>query len=65
MRREKAGWVRGTLKTHFGGETLFTGPYFGYDFPGVYAPIFDTVAILLVLWLVCLWMYRQKIFIRI
>jgi predicted acyltransferase len=49
------GWVRGTLKTHFG-QDIFTGTY---------GPILDAAAVLFVLWLVCLWMYRQKVFVRI
>jgi heparan-alpha-glucosaminide N-acetyltransferase len=49
------GWVRGTLKTHIG-QNIFTGTY---------GPMIDAFAILLVLWLVCLWMYRKKIFVRI
>jgi predicted acyltransferase len=49
------GWVRGSLKTNFG-QDIFTG---------VYGPIIESVAVLFVLWLVCLWMYRQKVFVRI
>jgi predicted acyltransferase len=49
------GWVRGTLKTHIG-QNIFTGTY---------GPMIDAFAVLLVLWLVCLWMYRKKIFVRI
>lgn len=30
-----------------------------------YGPIFQNAAILLVLWLICLWLYRRKIFLRI
>jgi heparan-alpha-glucosaminide N-acetyltransferase len=56
------GWVRGTLKTHFG-QDIFTGP--PGSFLGTYGPIVDAAAILFVLWLVCLWMYRQKVFVRI
>jgi heparan-alpha-glucosaminide N-acetyltransferase len=56
------GWVRGTLKTHFG-QDIFTGP--PGSFLATYGPIIDAAAILFVLWLVCLWMYRQKVFVRI
>jgi predicted acyltransferase len=49
------GWVRGSLQTHFGQDI----------FDGIYGPIVESVAILFVLWLVCLWMYRQKVFVRI
>jgi predicted acyltransferase len=34
-------------------------------FDGVYGPIVQSVAILFTLWLICLWLYRRKIFIRI
>ena len=52
-------WVSSTLKCHLGQNLFdrFGGP--------VYAPIAQSVAFLLVLWLVSVWMYRQKIFIRI
>ncbi|HKI32446.1 MAG TPA: hypothetical protein VKA46_11300 [Gemmataceae bacterium] len=56
------GWVRGTLKTNFG-QDIFSGP--PGSFLGTYGPIVDAVAVLFVLWVVCLWMYRQKVFVRI
>lgn len=34
-------------------------------FEGLYGPIVRSAAVLLVLWLICLWMYRRKIFIKI
>jgi heparan-alpha-glucosaminide N-acetyltransferase len=34
-------------------------------FGGPYGPAFQSAAVLFVLWLVCLWMYRQKIFVKI
>ncbi len=50
--------VQGTLKTHLGSGAI--------DFAGhVYAPIFEALAITLIQWLICLWMYRRKIFLRI
>ena len=49
------GWTRRTLETHFGANL----------FSGVYWPIFAAAAVLFVCWLVCLWMYRRKIFRRI
>lgn len=49
-------WITRTLKTHLGGEELFAGPY---------GPLWQSAAILLCLWLVCLWLYRQRIFVRI
>jgi predicted acyltransferase len=52
------GWVRGSLKTNFG-QDIFN------IFSATYGPIVESVAVLFVLWLVCLWMYRQKVFVRI
>lgn len=52
-------WVRDTLKCHLG-QDIFDR--FGGT---VYAPIAQSVAFLLVVWLAAFWMYRQKIFIRI
>lgn len=34
-------------------------------FGGVYGPLFEKLSILFIFWLVCVWLYRQKIFIRI
>jgi predicted acyltransferase len=36
-----------------------------YAFAGLYGPVVDATAILLVLWLVCFWMYRRGVFIRL
>jgi predicted acyltransferase len=49
------GWVGQTLVIHLGPE------WFG----GMYGPVVKSAAILFILWLVCLWMYRRKIFLRI
>jgi predicted acyltransferase len=49
------GWVAGSFKTHFGPGV----------FGGWYAPIVESVVVLGVLWLACLWMYWRKVFIRI
>lgn len=48
-------WVTGVLKTHLGANL----------FSGVYAPIWRDSLTLLVFWLICWWMYRRKIFLRI
>lgn len=48
-------WIVQTLKTHISPSL----------FDGTYGPIVAQVSVLIVLWLLCLWMYRQKIFIRI
>jgi heparan-alpha-glucosaminide N-acetyltransferase len=51
-------WVRDSLKTHLGPHV--------FDLLGAtYAPILERVLILLVFWLILLWMYRRKIFLRI
>ena len=63
-----------TLKRHLGlpfetaAHWLNTRFSFGWPtelFGGLYGPIFEKTAVLLVFWLVCVWMYRQKIFVRI
>ena len=63
-------WVGKTLKTHLtsldqwigwkpGAATLlFSGEY-------VYSDIWRVTAVVFVLWLICVWLYRRKIFIRI
>lgn len=48
-------WIRQTLQTHIS-QHLFEGPY---------GPIVAATSVLLVLWLVCLWLYRQRIFVRL
>ena len=47
--------VAASLRTHLGPD-LFAGPY---------GPLIRATSTLLVFWLVCFWMYRQKIFIKI
>ncbi len=51
-------FVRENLKRHFGQhlfESLGTG----------YAPMLERIAVLFIFWLILLWMYRRKIFLRI
>jgi heparan-alpha-glucosaminide N-acetyltransferase len=48
-------FVASTLRTHFGPE-IFSGPY---------GPLSRAASTLLVFWLICFWMYRQKIFVKI
>jgi predicted acyltransferase len=48
-------YVASTLRTHFG-QDLFAGPY---------GALIRSSSTLLVFWLICFWMYRQKIFVRI
>jgi predicted acyltransferase len=39
------------------------GPWYG--FAGIYGPVVQATTVLLVFWLICAWMYRRKIFIRL
>jgi predicted acyltransferase len=48
-------WVRGSLRTHLG-KRWFTGDY---------GEAVMAASVLLVLWLICLWMYRRKVFLRL
>jgi predicted acyltransferase len=64
------GFVRESLRIHlgwmFGPNTFLTGPLPGLAaFSEVYGPIVLATAALLVLWLVCLWMYRRGLFLKI
>jgi predicted acyltransferase len=55
MSQQLKPWVRRNLNIHLG-RSWFIGDY---------APVVESVAVLLVLWLICLWLYRQRIFLRI
>jgi len=48
-------WLRQTWQTHLGTNV----------FGGDYGPLLQTAAVLFSLWLICYWLYRQRIFIRI
>ncbi|HCN28102.1 MAG TPA: DUF5009 domain-containing protein [Verrucomicrobiales bacterium] len=50
-----AGWITGRLKTHLGAQW----------FTGEWAPVLERGGMLLVLWLLCLWLYRQRAFLRL
>jgi len=51
-------WTRATLKIHLGPDyTNVLGP--------AYAPIVEAGCVILVFWLFCYWLYRQKIFLRV
>ncbi len=52
------GFIADTLRTHLGQQ-------WAERIGGVYGPIVESAAILLVLWLALLWMYRRKLFLRI
>ena len=52
------GWLRDTIQTHFGSRV--------FEFLGeAYQPFLFQLWILLAMWLICYWLYRQRIFIRI
>ena len=53
-----AGFVRENLQRHF-------GPHFFQILGVVLDPVMQRAAVLAIFWLVLLWMYRRKIFIRI
>jgi predicted acyltransferase len=58
-------WLRQTWKTHFGAD-VFTLEFLQRDGTSInVAPIAEMVAITFTIWLICAWMYRQKIFVRI
>ncbi len=52
------GWIHGTLMIHVGEHYAgFLGPAF--------EPLIQNLVTALLLWLICWWMYRKKIFLRI
>ena len=53
-----AGFVHAALHRHLG-DGLFTA------LGAAYQPLLEGAAVLAVLWLILLWMYRRKIFLRI
>ncbi len=60
-------WVGRSFKTHLGTvdaafETTIVDKIFG---KGIYTPMYQSLLILFGLWLIALWMYRRKLFIRI
>jgi predicted acyltransferase len=64
------GWLSGVFKTFLGQDVFAGGGVFrellGRDlYPAAYAPIAETATLLLMFWLVCVWLYRRKVFIRI
>ncbi len=52
------GSLRENVKTHLG-QHIFE------SFGAIYAPVLERAAALIVFWLILLWMYRRKIFLRI
>jgi heparan-alpha-glucosaminide N-acetyltransferase len=61
-------WAARTLQTHFGPDVFRQWRLPGTDLAitwGTYEPTVHAVAVGLMFWLFCCWMYRRKIFIRI
>jgi predicted acyltransferase len=72
------GWVRSTLQIHLGTFAIPALTYIAKPLLGLFdvsidpvwvndtfGPITQSAAVLFVLWLICLWMYRRGIFVRI
>ena len=51
-------WILATFKTHL-------GPNVFQRFGPAYEPLVQNIVAMTVLWLICLWMYRRKIFLRL
>ena len=63
-------WVRDQIKIHVGTLFRWLRDRFGLPldprvFAGAYGPIVESASVTLVLWLICLWLYRRKVFLRI
>ena len=50
-------FIRDNLRTNFGAHA--------FRFAGMYEPTVEFAVVLTLLWLVCFWMYRRKLFLRI
>lgn len=62
-------WTRDQLLIHFGNVKFNLGQ-FHFDYrqamsSGPYASVWVSCSVMLVFWLICLWLYRQKTFVRI
>ena len=57
-------WIGSTLKIHFG-TTKFARDTGWFDPKYAYSSIMQSAAVLFVMWMVCLWMYRRKLFLKI
>jgi hypothetical protein len=58
-------WIKANLQRHvYGYVEIWNGP-FSPEFSAIYLPMITSALSLFVMFLMCLWMYWQKIFIRI
>jgi predicted acyltransferase len=71
-----SSWIAKTLKTHLDwgyqwlvakspADSVWRTDFGPHLFGGTYGPIVQSVAVLSILWLACLWLYRRGIFLRI
>jgi predicted acyltransferase len=51
-------WILQHLRIHFGEQPFQV-------FGAQYQPLLENVAVATVLWLICYWMYRRQVFLRI
>ncbi|MGI9455874.1 MAG: acyltransferase family protein, partial [Aeoliella sp.] len=54
-----SGWIQDTLHTHLGSD------YAGAAVGETFGPLLENLVVTTCLWLVCFWMYRKRIFLRI
>jgi heparan-alpha-glucosaminide N-acetyltransferase len=69
------GWILGTFRLHLGQEILsgkdvisWLNSHLGVNLPHLrpeFVPLVECVVGLMALWLICYWMYRRKIFLKI
>jgi predicted acyltransferase len=70
------GWISRTLHTHLNWiyqwwiekappDWIWASDSAPHLFDGTYGPIVKSVTVLSILWLICLWLYRRGIFLRI
>lgn len=57
-------WFSDRLRIHFG-QDLFDNVARWLHLGDAYVPIVESVLVLATMWLVCFWLYRQRIFVRI
>lgn len=60
-------WISRTLETHLSTIYLYSPDGLWHDLikNNIYGPIYEALLQLLVIWLIALWMYKKKIFVRI
>jgi predicted acyltransferase len=57
-------WAEKTVQTHFGGLiAYYLGPSLTAD--DMFGRVIPPICAVIVFWLIALWMYRQKFFVRV